>query len=203
MRKKIALWTVILSLGACSARKPKTDAPAPAPAAPQSLEQLKKSYLELQAFYGYEGSFPDIFSSEQYPQHATLEKEITTRTMKPLQASFSLTHAEIAALKQREDPNAIYVLFRLIPKEAKKILTARLSGAIAASPAAKCEARFGLIEHFQKDFKKGALKKLIGPGDRKRAKDLLFDCGEDMWPRLQLVQSEGTTLKTKMLLHEE
>lgn len=192
-----------LIVGACTQHAAKVDVATPAPAAPKTLEELKKSYLELQAFYGFEGSFPDVFSNEQYPQHAALEKEITTRTQKSLKDSLTLKRSEITALQGREDPNAVYVLFRLAPREAKKVLIARLNGKGAASPAGKCEARFGLIEHFQKEFKKGALKKLIGPGDRLKGKDLVFDCGEDMWPRLQLVQSEGATLKTKMLLHEE
>lgn len=167
------------------------------------LSLVRYEFLELQAFYGFEGSFPEILSREQYPQHAVLEKEIETRTGKKLSDAIQLTAAERQALLQREDPSALYVLNRLEPATAKNQFILRLRAQSTATPAQRCEARWALVKTFQKEFKKAELKKIFGTPDRLKKKTAYYNCGEDIWPDTLAITEGAKGFTARMPLQPE
>jgi hypothetical protein len=192
------LGMIVFILPGCSH---KTSTP---PKATKNISQLQKSFIETQEFYGPEGSFPDILIHLQYPQHQALEKEIIAATGTTLEQSIKLNAAEIDALKARQDPSALYVLYRLTPQTARSIFMNRLGPKSKSTPAELCEARFALINYFAKDFagKVKELKALMGRPVHTKKSNLYYDCGDDNWPRTLKITPSKRGLKAEMVLRD-
>ncbi|MCP5050675.1 MAG: outer membrane protein assembly factor BamE [bacterium] len=148
---------------------------------PKALAALKKWFIKSENFYGWETSFPDELSPNQYTHQHCYEEAITFITGKPLHEAISLSETEEKSLVERFHKNeggsaaALYVLYRLKPGTASREFARHYRDTPKEDRFSPCLTMKGYF--IKKGFSQAEVRELVGEPDSIKDQTWNYECG--------------------------